>query len=69
MFVIPLDQILEPDAKNRIARLALVKKEKARSIEDSLINAARNGKLKSKVIAFPKLTADYWYFNLIFDKR
>ncbi len=43
------DQILEPEAKRRLSTLALVKKEKARSIEDSLINAARNGKLKAKV--------------------
>jgi DNA-binding TFAR19-related protein (PDSD5 family) len=47
--VLILDQILEPGAKDRIARLALVKKEKARNVEDSLINAARSGKLAGKV--------------------
>jgi programmed cell death protein 5 len=44
-----LEQILEPAAKNRMSRLALVKKEYARSVEDSLINAATAGQLKSKV--------------------
>ena len=43
------EQILEPAAKDRISRLALVKKEKARSVEDSLIMAAKNGKLQGKV--------------------
>ena len=44
-----LEQILEPAAKDRMKRLAMVKIEKARAVEDSLINAATNGKLKSKV--------------------
>jgi programmed cell death protein 5 len=44
-----LDQILEPAAKSRLSRLAMVKKEHARSVEDSLINAATNGQLKSKI--------------------
>jgi programmed cell death protein 5 len=44
-----LDQILEPAAKERLSRMAIVKKEKARSIEDSLIRGATNGQLKSKV--------------------
>lgn len=44
-----LDQILEPAAKSRMSRLAMVKKEHARSVEDSLINAATNGQLKSKI--------------------
>jgi programmed cell death protein 5 len=44
-----LDQILESGAKDRLARLALVKKEKARSVEDSLIQAAQNGRLPGKV--------------------
>lgn len=44
-----LDQILEPAAKERMSRLALVKKEKARSVEDSLIHAATSGKLAKKV--------------------
>ncbi|KAJ1426228.1 double-stranded DNA-binding domain-containing protein [Ochromonadaceae sp. CCMP2298] len=44
-----LDQILEPDAKVRLQRLAIVKKEKVRAIEESLIAAATSGKLQSKV--------------------
>lgn len=44
-----LDQILEPEAAARISRLSLVKKEKARLVEDSLIKAATTGALKSKV--------------------
>ena len=44
-----LDQILEPDAKARIARMMIVKKEKARAIQDQLIKAATTGQLKSKV--------------------
>ena len=44
-----LDQILEGPAKERIARMKLVRAEKARSVEDSLIRAATNGQLKSKV--------------------
>jgi len=44
-----LDQILEPEAKSRLTRLSLVKKEFARAVEDSLITAATNGKLTSKI--------------------
>lgn len=44
-----LEQILEPSAKVRIQRLHLVKKEKARAIEDTLITAATSGKLREKV--------------------
>ena len=44
-----LDQILEPAAKERMKRLALTRKEKARAVEDSLINAATNGRLGGKV--------------------
>jgi len=42
-------QILEAEAKTRLSRLAMVKKDKARAVEDSLIAAATNGRLKSKV--------------------
>jgi programmed cell death protein 5 len=48
-----LDQLLEPAAKDRLKRLNLVKADKARSIEDALINAAKNGQLKSKVSMSP----------------
>jgi programmed cell death protein 5 len=44
-----LDQILEPAAKTRLARLAIVKKEFTRSVEDSVINAAKSGQLKARV--------------------
>ena len=44
-----LEQILEPAAKDRMNRLKLVKKEKARAVEDSLIKAATTGQLRSKV--------------------
>ena len=44
-----LDQILEPAAKDRMNRLKLVKKDKARAVEDSLIKAATSGQLRSKV--------------------
>ena len=44
-----LDQILEPAAKDRIQRLKLVRGEKARAVEDSLIRAATTGALKQKV--------------------
>jgi programmed cell death protein 5 len=44
-----LEQILEPAAKDRIQRLGLVKPEKAKRIEDSLISAATSGQLKTKV--------------------
>mmetsp|Transcript_2716 Transcript_2716/g.3733 ORF Transcript_2716/g.3733 Transcript_2716/m.3733 type:complete len:120 (-) Transcript_2716:9-368(-) len=44
-----LNQILDSGAQERLARLSLVKKEKARTIEDSLIKAATNGQLKGKV--------------------
>jgi programmed cell death protein 5 len=48
-----LDQILETQAKDRIMRLALVKPEKARKIEDTLIAAATSGQLRSKVNSLP----------------
>ena len=47
--VMILDQILEPEAKQRLSRLSIVKKEKARAVEDSLIKAATSGQLKGKV--------------------
>eukprot|EP01035_Chromulina_nebulosa_P019636 gene19636-25547_t len=44
-----LDQILEPEAKDRLNRLSLVRKDKARAVGDSIISAATNGRLKGKV--------------------
>jgi len=44
-----LDQILEPAAADRLRRLALVRKDTARAVEDSLIKAATSGKLAQMV--------------------
>jgi len=44
-----LDQILEPDAKERMNRLALVKAAQAKTLSDSLIKAALSGQLQSKI--------------------
>ena len=44
-----LDQILTLESKNRLTRMALVKAEKARQIEDYLIKAASAGQLRNKV--------------------
>tara|TARA_B110000208_G_scaffold145945_1_gene176072 strand:+ start:119 stop:505 length:387 start_codon:yes stop_codon:yes gene_type:complete len=44
-----LDAILAPDAKERLARVHLVKPEKAFGVENLLINAAQQGKLKNQV--------------------
>eukprot|EP01032_Pedospumella_encystans_P009268 gene9268-10926_t len=44
-----LDQILEPAAKERLSRLSIVKKDKVRAIEDTLITAATSGKLPGRV--------------------
>jgi DNA-binding TFAR19-related protein (PDSD5 family) len=44
-----LDQILDTAAKDRLQRLNLVRKDKARQIEDSLIKAATTGQLRGKI--------------------
>lgn len=44
-----LDQILEPASKERLTRLNLVRKDKARAVEDALIKAATSGQLRGKV--------------------
>ena len=44
-----LDQILEPDARERLKRLAIVKAEQAVKISDSLCNAATSGQLTQKI--------------------
>mmetsp|Transcript_29212 Transcript_29212/g.38425 ORF Transcript_29212/g.38425 Transcript_29212/m.38425 type:complete len:132 (+) Transcript_29212:79-474(+) len=44
-----LGQILESEAKERLARIAIVKQEKARAVEQMLIQAATTGKLQGKV--------------------
>ena len=40
-----LAAILDPSARERLARVKLVKPEKARGVEQTIINAARQGKL------------------------
>ncbi|KAL6070985.1 Programmed cell death protein 5 [Balamuthia mandrillaris] len=44
-----LTQILTPEARERLSRIALVKPDKARQVEDSLIRAAQTGQLGGKV--------------------
>jgi len=44
-----LMSILEPAAAERITRMKLVRPDKARAVEDSLIRAATTGALKQKV--------------------
>jgi len=44
-----LDQIMDSAARDRIQRMKLVRAEKARSVEDSLIRAATTGQLRGKV--------------------
>ncbi|KAK1259517.1 hypothetical protein QJS04_geneDACA005416 [Acorus gramineus] len=44
-----LSQILSPEARERIARIALVKPEKARGVEDVVLRAAQMGQITEKV--------------------
>jgi len=44
-----LAQVLTSEARERISRIALVKPEKARAVEDSIIRAAQSGQLASKI--------------------
>jgi programmed cell death protein 5 len=44
-----LTSILDPAARERVQRVALVNPEKARAIENSLIQAARQGRLAGRV--------------------
>ncbi|OWM73044.1 hypothetical protein CDL15_Pgr001158 [Punica granatum] len=44
-----LSQILLPEARERLARIALVKPEKARSVEDVILRAAQMGQIVEKV--------------------
>lgn len=44
-----LVQILEPEAKERLSRISLVKPEKARKIEDMILAQASSGRLGGKV--------------------
>ncbi|KAL8152264.1 LOW QUALITY PROTEIN: hypothetical protein V2J09_010024 [Rumex salicifolius] len=44
-----LTQIVSSDARERIARIALVKPEKARGVEDVILRAAQMGQITEKV--------------------
>jgi len=44
-----LAQLLEPAARERLNRIALVKPDKVRAVEDMIINAAQRGQLQAKV--------------------
>lgn len=41
-----LSQILTPEARARLSRIALVKTEKARAVEELIIQAVRTGKIR-----------------------
>ncbi|RYO83935.1 hypothetical protein DL764_009399 [Monosporascus ibericus] len=44
-----LDQILHPEAADRLGRIRLVKEQRATEVEDRLIMLARTGQLRQKV--------------------
>ncbi|KAL4429594.1 hypothetical protein ABPG77_008643 [Micractinium sp. CCAP 211/92] len=44
-----LVNLMQPAARDRLARISLVKPDKARAIEDMLIMAARRGQIQEKV--------------------
>jgi len=44
-----LSQLLTPEARERVARIGLVKPDKARRVEDMIIGAAQSGQLRGKV--------------------
>lgn len=44
-----LHAIMQPAARERLSRIALVKPDKARGVEDLLLNAAKRGQLGQKV--------------------
>ncbi|GHJ85088.1 hypothetical protein NliqN6_1490 [Naganishia liquefaciens] len=44
-----MGQILEPDARERLSRIALTRPSLARQIEELLVRMARSGQLKGKV--------------------
>ncbi|CAG8613597.1 3347_t:CDS:2 [Cetraspora pellucida] len=44
-----LTQILDNEARERLARISIVKAEKARAVEDLLIRMAQSGQLRGKV--------------------
>ncbi|TDH69661.1 hypothetical protein CCR75_005815 [Bremia lactucae] len=44
-----IQQVMLPDARERLARIAMVKPEKARAIEDMVIQMAQRGQLAAKI--------------------
>ncbi|WIA17039.1 hypothetical protein OEZ85_013947 [Tetradesmus obliquus] len=44
-----LHAVMAPDARERLARVALVKPDKARNVENMILTAAKRGALQSKV--------------------
>ncbi|CAH0478872.1 unnamed protein product [Peronospora belbahrii] len=44
-----MQQVMLPDARERLARIAIVKPKKARAIEDMVIEMAQRGQLTAKI--------------------
>eukprot|EP01121_Diplochlamys_sp_Union-15-3_P007991 TRINITY_DN2084_c0_g1_i2.p1 TRINITY_DN2084_c0_g1~~TRINITY_DN2084_c0_g1_i2.p1 ORF type:complete len:126 (+),score=24.88 TRINITY_DN2084_c0_g1_i2:45-422(+) len=44
-----LSQILMPEAKERLDRIALVRPDKSKSVEDMLISAVQSGRIRDRV--------------------
>ncbi|KAK4053495.1 hypothetical protein OIV83_001662 [Microbotryomycetes sp. JL201] len=44
-----ISQILDPEARERLSRIALVRPERARGIEDLLVRMAQSGQLRGRV--------------------
>eukprot|EP01114_Cavostelium_apophysatum_P009956 TRINITY_DN2329_c0_g1_i2.p1 TRINITY_DN2329_c0_g1~~TRINITY_DN2329_c0_g1_i2.p1 ORF type:complete len:127 (-),score=32.68 TRINITY_DN2329_c0_g1_i2:54-434(-) len=44
-----LSQIMQQDARERLSRIAMVKPEKARAVEDIMIRSAQTGRLSEKI--------------------
>ncbi|AQK91910.1 double-stranded DNA-binding family protein [Zea mays] len=57
-----LAQILSSEARERISRIALVKPDKARGVEDVLLRAAQTGGISEKVIANHRFLCPILYF-------
>eukprot|EP00743_Colponemidia_sp_Colp-15_P003930 GILK01004240.1.p1 GENE.GILK01004240.1~~GILK01004240.1.p1 ORF type:complete len:150 (+),score=31.45 GILK01004240.1:50-451(+) len=63
-----LMQLLNNDARERLSRIALVKPDKARKIEDMLISAAQRGQLNEKITE-PKLVQMLEQINEVATKE
>ncbi|GAB9466209.1 hypothetical protein Gpo141_00003587 [Globisporangium polare] len=44
-----VSQVMQPEARERLSRIAIVKPEKARAIEDMVIQMAQRGQLAAKI--------------------